>query len=162
MHFMNIFWLVYFVDFHLMCVTTWQRNFVEEYVCTCDVCCRSKMPRHQPFGRLQPLPIPGGLWKSISLDFITNLPPSEGFDTILTVVDRFTKMTHFIPCMKTINSEETTNMVMREVFRHHGLPDNIIGDRGPLFISKFWKHLVESLNVSCKLSSSYHPPTLSK
>ena len=50
-------------------------------------------------------------------------------------------------------------MVMREVFRHHGLPDDIISDRGPQFISKFWKHLMEALNVSCKLSSSYHPQT---
>jgi transposase InsO family protein len=135
------------------------RKFVEEYVRTCDVCCRSKMPRHRPFGLLQPLPTPDGPWKSISLDFITDLPPSEGFDAILTVVDRFTKMAHFIPCTKTTNSEETANMVMREVFRHHGLPDDIISDRGPQFISKFWKHLMEALNISCKLSSSYHPQT---
>ena len=63
------------------------RKFVEEYVRTCDVCCRSKMPRHRPFGLLQPLPTPDGPWKSISLDFITDLPPSEGFDAILTAVD---------------------------------------------------------------------------
>ena len=117
------------------------------------------MPRRRPFGLLHPLPIPDGPWKSISLDFIVDLPPSEGFDAILTVVDRFTKMAHFIPCTKTTNSEETANMVMREVFRHHGLPDDIISDRGPQFISKFWKHLMEALKVSCKLSSSYHPQT---
>jgi hypothetical protein len=68
------------------------------------------MPHHRLFGLLQPLPTPDGPWKSISLDFITDLPPSEGFGAILTVVDRFTKMTHFIPCTK------TTNMIMREVF----------------------------------------------
>jgi hypothetical protein len=74
------------------------------------------MPRHRPFNLLQPLPTPDGPWKSISLDFITDLPPSEVFDVILTMVDRFTKMAHFIPCTKTTNSEETANMVMREVF----------------------------------------------
>ena len=52
------------------------------------------------------MPIPEGPWKSISLDFIMDLPPSKGFDSILTVVDRFTEMAHFIPCMKVITIQE--------------------------------------------------------
>jgi hypothetical protein len=64
------------------------RQYVMDYVHTCDVCCRSKIPRHRPYGLLQPLPIPVGPWKSISLDFITDLPTSKGCDAILTVVDR--------------------------------------------------------------------------
>ena len=91
------------------------------------------------------------------MDFIANLPLSKSFDAILTVVDRFTKMTHFLPCTKTINNKETADIIMKEVFRLHGLPNDIISDRGPQFISKFWKHLLEMLKVSCKLSSSYHP-----
>ena len=75
--------------------------------------------------------IPESPWKSISLDFITDLPPSKGFHSILTIVDRFTKMAHFIPCTKVITSQETTELLMREVFRHHGLPNDIISDRGP-------------------------------
>ena len=134
-------------------------SFVEEYVRTCDTCCRTKIPRHHPFGLLQPLPIPTKPWQSISLDFITDLPLSQGFDTILTVVDRFTKMAHFLPCIKTITSEQTADLVMREVFRHHGLPDSIVSDRGPQFISKFWRHLLSLLKISCNLSSSYHPQT---
>jgi transposase InsO family protein len=135
------------------------RQFVEDYVRTCDTCCRMKMPRHQPYGLLHPLPIPNRPWQSISLDFISDLPVSNGFDTILTVVDRFTKMAHFLPCTKDINSEGTADLLMREVFRHHGLPDNIISDRGPQFVSKFWRHLLSLLKVSCNLSSSYHPQT---
>ena len=135
------------------------RNYVENYIRSCDACCRSKCPRHRPYGLLQPLPVPDGPWKSISMDFITDLPSSKGFDSILTVVDRFTKMTHFLPCTKTINSQETADLVMREVFRHHGLPDDIISDRGPQFISTFWKHLFGLLQIDCKLSSSYHPET---
>ena len=53
-------------------------NFVEEYVHTCDTCCRTKMPRHHPYGLLQPLPITTKPWQSISLDFITDLPLLEG------------------------------------------------------------------------------------
>ena len=56
---------------------------------------------------------------------------------MLTVVDQYTKMAHFLPCTKEISSEETTETVMREVCRHHGLPDSIISDRGPQFVSKF-------------------------
>ena len=68
------------------------------------------------------MPILESPWKSISLDFIIDLPPSKGFDSILIVVDRFTKMTH---------SQETNDLLMQKVFRHHGLPDDIINDRGP-------------------------------
>ena len=135
------------------------RHFVEEYVRSCDICCRSKSPRHRSYGLLQPLPIPETPWKSISLDFITDLPVSKGFDAILTVVDRFTKMAHFLPCTKSITSQETADLVMREVFKHHGLPDDIISDRGPQFISKFWKHMFKLLHISVKLSSGYHPET---
>jgi transposase InsO family protein len=135
------------------------RQFVEDYVRSCDTCCRSKNPQHRPYGLLQQMPIPENPWKSISLDFITDLPPSKGFDTILTVVDRFTKMAHFLPCTKTINSQETAELLMREVFRHHGLPDDIISDRGPQFISQFWRHLFKLFQTSCKLSSGYHPET---
>ena len=56
-------------------------------------------------------------------------------------------------------SEETTNLIMHDVFRHHSLPDNIINDHGPQFISKFWKHFFTMLKVFCKLSSGYHPQT---
>ena len=135
------------------------QQFVEDYVRTCDTCCRAKMPRHHPYGLLQPLPTPSKPWQSITMDFITDLPPSQGFDAILTVVDRFTKMAHFLPCVKSISSQETTDIIMREVFRHHGLPNDIISDRGPQFISHFWKHLCDGLQISCKLSSLYHSET---
>ena len=78
---------------------------------------------------------------------------------ILTIVDRYTKMAHFVPCTKAISSEETAEVVMREVFRHHGLPDTIISDRGPQYVSIFWKHLFKKLKVTHNLSSGYHPQT---
>ena len=135
------------------------RQFVEDFVRTCDTCCRAKMPRHHPYGLLEPLPIPSKPWQSISLDFITDLSVSKGFNAILIVVDRYTRMAHFLPCTKEISSEETAEIVMREVCRHHGLPDSIINDRGPPFVSKFWKHLFKMLKVTCNLSYGYHPQT---
>jgi len=73
---------------------------VKDYVTTCDICSRSKIPRHRPYGLLQPLPIPETPWTSISMDFIVDLPPSKTFNSIFVVVDRLTKMAHFIQCQK--------------------------------------------------------------
>ena len=101
---------------------------------------------------------PIGPWKSIYLDFITDLQLSKGYDAILTVVDRLTKIGHFLPCVKKFTSQQMANLVMREVFKH-GLPNDIVSDRGSQFTSKFWKHLLEILKISSKLSSSYHPQT---
>ena len=75
-------------------------KLVKEFVQTCDVCARAKTPRHRPYGLLHPFVIPNEPWASISMDFITDLPLSRSFDAILVVVDRFTKMAHFIPYNK--------------------------------------------------------------
>jgi hypothetical protein len=73
------------------------RFFTNTYVQGCETCKRNKTPRHQPYGLLQPLPIPEAPWQSVSMDSIVKLPKSKGFDSILVIVDRFTKMAHFIP-----------------------------------------------------------------
>ena len=131
--------------------------FVKSYVTTCDTCARAKIPRHQPYGLLQPLPIPTQQWQSISLDFITDLPQSAKFDSILVIVDRLTKMAHFVPCTRTITAKETADLVTQNIFRLHGLPESIISDRGPQFTSKFWKSLLQTLGISANLSTAFHP-----
>jgi hypothetical protein len=85
---------------------------------------------------LQQLPILLDPWQSISLDFIIDLLLSNSFDVILTVVDNFTKMEHFLRCMMTYTSQEMANLVMREVFKHHVFPYDMISDREPQFVSK--------------------------
>ena len=132
---------------------------VKEFVLSCDICSRSKNPRHRPYGLLQPLPIPHRPWSSVSMDFITDLPPSNSFDSIFVVVDRLTKMAHFIPCKKTSSSEDTARLFLDNVYRYHGLPDDIVSDRGTQFVSKFWRSLFEILKVDIKLSSAFHPQT---
>ena len=134
-------------------------RFVEDYVRTCDTCDRTKIPRHHPYGLLEPLPIPSKPWQSISFDFIIDLLDSKGFNVILIVVDQYTKMAHFLPYTKEITSEDTVGIVMHEAFRHHGLHHNIISDRGRQFISKFWKHVFKLLKVTYNLSAGYNPQT---
>ncbi|WP_369008136.1 transposase family protein, partial [Bacillus sp. SRB_331] len=107
----------------------------------------SKVPRRKPSGLLLPLPIPSHPWSSISMDFIVKLPKSAGFDSILVVVDRYTKMAHFIPCNETVTSCDLANLVFANIFKLHGLPTDIVSDRGPQFVAQFWKHLLKSFHI---------------
>jgi hypothetical protein len=136
-----------------------QRHFIQQYVKSCDICARGKAVRHRPYGLLEPLPIPSRHWQSISMDFITDLPVSAGHDSILVVVDRLSKMAHFVPCSKDITSEQTASLVFQHIVRLHGLPDNIVSDRGPQFAARFWSHLFQQLGTSINLSSAFHPQT---
>ena len=142
-------------------------QFVEEYVNSCPVCQRNKGTLHKPFGLLHPLPVPKRPWSSISMDFIVKLPasqntslsPSPNFDSILVVVDRFTKMAHFIPCQESMNAETLAKLFLHHVFPHHGLPDDIISDRGSLFTSHFTTSLCKLVSIKQKISTSFHPQT---
>ena len=88
-----------------------------------------------------------------------DLPPSKGFDSIFVVVDRLTKMAHSVPYNKTVTGEEIARLFIDNVYKYHGLPDDIISDRGTQFTSKFWQSLFKILQVEIKLSSAYHPQT---
>src|SRR5690606_7786277 len=81
-------------------------------------------------------------WSHLSMDFVVGLPWSNGCDAILQVVCRLTKMRHLIPCRATCSAEELADLFARHIFRIHGLPKSVISDRGPTFVSKFWKALV--------------------
>jgi len=135
------------------------RKYINDYVTSCDTCNRSKNPRHKPYGELQPLPIPSRPWSSISMDFIIGLPASCNFTAILVVVDRLTKMGHFIPTTNEVDAAETALLFVQNVFKLHGLPDEIITDRGSIFTSRFWSRLMELLDIKSKLSTAYHPQT---
>ncbi len=92
---------------------------------------------HRPFGLLRPLPIPSRPWGSIAMDFITDLPTVKAKNSILVVVDRLTKMAHFIPCSKSITAEETAQSILDGIVRLHGLLEEIVSNKGPQFASKF-------------------------
>ena len=143
------------LDFH------WDgiRQYVADYVEACATCIRMKYARHKRYGELQPLPIPDRPWSSLSMDFIDQLPPSHGFDAILVVVCRLTKMALFIPTTTTITSEELARVYLRHVFSKHGVPSDIVSDRGSKFTSTFWKSLSEALGITQNLSTAYHPET---
>jgi hypothetical protein len=91
------------------------------------------------------------------MDFITDLPSSKAFDSIFVVVDRLTKMAHFMPNNKTITGEVTTRLFMDNIYKYHGLPNDIISNRGSQFTLKFWQSLFKILEVKIKLSFTYRP-----
>jgi hypothetical protein len=132
---------------------------VKNYWTTCDICSRSKGPRHRPYGLLRPLPIPKKPWSSISMDFIIDLPSFKAFDSIFVVVDRLMKMVHFMPFNKTATCEETARLFMDNIYKYHGLLDDIISNRGSQFTSKLWQSLFRILKIKIKLSSIYHLQT---
>ncbi|RAN85981.1 hypothetical protein B5P41_31940, partial [Bacillus sp. SRB_28] len=127
-------------------------KYIKRYVISCDICARAKSSCHQPHGLLCPLPIAEDIWRSITMDFIVKLPKSRRHDYILVVVDRFSKMSQFIPCTESINGAGLAELLLTNVFKLHGLPDEIISDRGPQFVSKFWKHLLARFKIDRKLS----------
>ncbi|EKD03262.1 retrotransposon nucleocapsid protein [Trichosporon asahii var. asahii CBS 8904] len=131
----------------------------DEYVKGCIDCQRTKHSRTKATGLLRPLPVPDRAWVDISLDHLTGLGQSKGYDAVLVVVDRFTKMAVFVPCHKTDQAADFAGQFMRWVYPRFGLPDSIVSDRGPLFVSGFWDTLTELLGTKRKLSSAAHPQT---
>jgi hypothetical protein len=105
-------------------------NYVEKYVSGCETCMRNKNLPHKPLGLLQPNKVPNRPWGIVTCDFIVALPESEGFTAIMVVIDRLTKMAHFIPCTNNVDAFQTAQLFMKRVFRFHGVPDQVISDRG--------------------------------
>jgi transposase InsO family protein len=93
------------------------------------------------------------------MDFITKLPISGGYDSIMVVIDLLSKVTHFIPCKETYTAEQLARLFRANIFKLHGMPEKIISDRGPTFVSEFWRKLMHSLRITPGFSTAYHPQT---
>ncbi|MBW0569958.1 hypothetical protein O181_109673 [Austropuccinia psidii MF-1] len=93
------------------------------------------------------------------MDFITQLPLSNTFYSILVVVDSFSKMAIFIPTYGTITALDLAQTFFSHVFYKHGLPVSIVSDRGSLFVSSFWTQFCQQLKISRDLSTAFHPET---
>lgn len=135
------------------------RQVTHNYVQGCQLCSKTKHSQHKPYGQLQPLPVPDRPWQSISMDFIVKLPLSENFDSVLVVVDRFSKMAHFIPCKESLSARDLNILLFQHVYKHHGFPESIITDRGTTFMSNYFQDLAKHFQISSKTSTAYHPQT---
>ncbi|KAL0162275.1 hypothetical protein M9458_041671, partial [Cirrhinus mrigala] len=132
-------------------VTGWWPNMAQDvarYVKGCLVCAITSTPHHLPEGKLVPLPIPRQPWSHLGIDFTTDLPPSNGCTTIFVVVDQFSKACMLIPLHGLPTALEAAEALFQHLFRNFGLPEDIVSDQGPQFISRAWLGFFQLLGVS--------------
>ena len=135
---------------------------VMDYVKGCAECQRHKVNNRPTKAPLQPIyPKAEAMpFETIALDFITKLPVSQGYDSILTITDHdCTKAAIFIPCNEEINAEGTAALYLKHVFTYFGLPTKVISDRDPRFASKFTREICKNLGITQNISTAYHPRT---
>jgi hypothetical protein len=140
----------------------WTKMKIEiaRYVARCDTCRRVKAIHMKTAGPLQSLPITTWKWEDISMDFIVGLPKIEkGFDSIWVIVDRLTKIAHFLPVKAFYPVLTYAQVYIASILSLHGIPKTIVLDHGPQFVSKFWEELHKSLGTKLLHSSAYHPQT---
>jgi len=144
-----------------------QRNFwwpkmnerIIDFVRSCPQCQQNKASWYQPYGQSSLLELPYIPWQSIAMDFITELPTSEGSDQLWVIVDRFTKMAHFIPLQENATMDLAV-VFAREGWKHHGLhTDCIVSDRDSRFTSQIWKEFLQLLGIRLRMSTAFHPQT---
>ncbi|CAO2206554.1 unnamed protein product [Urochloa humidicola] len=132
---------------------------IKNYVQACQVCSQAKPEHCKLPGLLQPLPIPPQAWHTVSLDFIDGLPKSKNFDTILVIIDKFTKYGHFVPMTHPYTALTVAQTYMNNIYKLHGMPKVIISDRDRVFTSTLWQELFKLTDTVLNMSSAYHPQT---
>jgi hypothetical protein len=132
---------------------------VNQYTANCRVCRSSKVPRDKTPGLLQPLPIPLRSWQHIAADFKSMPKDKHGYDNILVMVDRLSKITWSVPCHRDVTARQTAWLYYKGPYRILGLPESWTSDRGPQFTAEFTDELSRILGVKLKLASAGHKQT---
>jgi transposase InsO family protein len=132
---------------------------VKRYVDNCLICKRTKHWQDKPPGLLQPLPIPDRPGQHLSMDFRSFPVDKYSYDAVLVFIDRLSKRRTSIPCHKTTDAKEMAHLFIRHILPWSGVPDTIVSDRGPQFMSEFWTELTRILGIKKKLSTAYHAQT---
>ncbi|WVZ52276.1 hypothetical protein U9M48_003352 [Paspalum notatum var. saurae] len=124
---------------------------VAKYVAICDTYQRVKAEHQRPAE---------WKWEEITMDFIVGLPRTQkGYNSIWVVVDRLTKVAHFLPVNTTCSGAKLAELYISRIVCLHGVPKRIISNRGSQFTSRFWEQLHDSLDTKLRFSTAYHPQT---
>jgi hypothetical protein len=137
------------------------KQFVTDYVKGCAQCQANKANTHKTRPPLYLIKLQNTYpFETIALDFITKLPESIGFNTILTITDHHcSKAALLIPCREEIDGPGVAQLYLRHVFPHYGLPQKVISNRDPRFASHFSCELCKQFDIKQNISSAYHPQT---
>lgn len=130
---------------------------IKRYTSTCDVCQKSKPRRHAPVGLLQPIAIPSRPFEVVTMDFIPELPISDGYDSCLVIVDKLTKYGFFIPTTTAVTAVETAKLFFTHIVAHYGLPRQVITDRDVRWRTDFWGQLCKHMGIRRALTTAHHP-----
>lgn len=133
------------------------RADIQRYVMSCTACAKAKVSRTFPAGKLMPLPTPQRPWSHLSIDFITDLPKSDEMTTIVTIVDRFSKTLRLILLPSLPTAFSLAELLFTQIFRHYGIPEDMVSDRGPQFMSRVWAAFMDMLGITVSLTYGYHP-----
>lgn len=149
----------------LMARTYWwpgMVRFVSKYCTACALCQQNKINTHPTAPPLNPIvaDVKALPFSTVNMDFITDLPESLGFTSLLVIVDHdLTKGMVLVPCTKEVDALGTAQLYHDNVYRRFGLPQRIISDRGPQFASKVFQELCKKLGIKSSMSTAYHPQT---
>ncbi|GJZ15344.1 hypothetical protein Tco_0551021 [Tanacetum coccineum] len=136
------------------------RRNIAEYISKCLTCSKIKAEHQKPSGLLQQPEIPKWKWEKITMDLVTKLPKSSsGYDAIWVVVDRLTKLAHFLPIREDYKTEKLARIYIKKIVARHGVPVSIISDRDGRFASHLWQALQKALGTKLNMSTTYHPKT---
>ena len=140
------------------------RTQIKEYCETCVICKRSKTSRHKSYEKLSSLSVSKFKWIDLTMNFVTNLLESRAwneaiYDSILVVMNRLTKMTHYILVTKTVIAKNLIEILIREIIRFHELLSSITTDRSFVFTFKYHDALCHALKIRLKMSTTYHSQT---
>ena len=130
---------------------------IRQVVSTCPICQKIKHTRHLPYGLLQPIPIPTHPFEVVTMDFIGELPRSNGYDSIFVLVCKLTKYAFFIPCNTNLTEKKAAQLFFDKIVTHVGLPKQIISDRDTRWRNLFWREVCESMGSKRALTTAYHP-----
>jgi hypothetical protein len=120
---------------------------VENFVKQCSICQHAKHEHSKPAGLLQPLPLPAGIWRELTMDFIEGLPVSGTANVIMVIVDRLSKYAHFVPLKHPYTAASVATAFLENVVKLHSVPLSIVSDRDKIFTSQLWKELFKSMGT---------------
>ena len=135
-------------DLHRQYYWSRMKRHVGDFVRQCLMCHQVKAEHQKPGGLLQPLEVVEWKWEHITMDFLTYLPRTQRrHDAVWVIVDRLTKLTHFLAVRMTFILEEFCKVYIREIVRLYGVSVSIVSDRDPRFTSHFWKSFQKALGT---------------